>query len=74
MKDDLDNKTGDMLPPADQPRRRGRPPTGTALTPAEKQRAYRERQKARRAELRDPSTPVTSKVIDLSELPAWRRK
>lgn len=74
MKDDNDDKTGDLLPDAPIPRRRGRPPTGTALTPAEKQHAYRERKKARLQELRDPSVPVTSAVIDLSELPAWKRK
>lgn len=34
-----------------QRKRRGRPSTGKAMTPAEKQRAYRERQKARIAEL-----------------------
>lgn len=40
--------------PLDEPpqrKRRGRPSTGKAMTPAEKQRAYRERQKARIAEL-----------------------
>jgi|TARA_A100001518_G_C1226324_1_gene75748 hypothetical protein len=37
------------LPLDDQPakRKRGRPATGKAMTPAEKQRAYRERQKAK---------------------------
>ena len=44
------------------------------MTNAEKQKAYRERKRAREAELRDPSVPLSSKVIDLSELPAWRRK
>lgn len=60
--------------PSPAPKLRGRPVTGTALTNAEKQKAYRERKKAREAELRDPDVPLSSKVIDLSELPAWRRK
>ncbi len=54
--------------------KRGRPVTGTAMTPAEKQKAYRERKKAREADLRDPAVPLSSKLIDLSELPAWKRK
>lgn len=39
----------EILTPAK--RRPGRPATGNAMTPAEKQRAYRERQKKREAEL-----------------------
>ena len=41
-----------MIDPADQQKekkRRGRPATGKAMTPAEKQRAYRERAKAQQA-------------------------
>lgn len=34
-----------------QKRGRGRPETGAAMTPAEKQKAYRERQKAKQEEL-----------------------
>lgn len=41
MKDQRDTQTIDMIPAK---RSRGRPVTGTALTPAEKQRRYRERQ------------------------------
>lgn len=44
MRDPNDTKTHDLLP---TPRRRGRPSTGTALTPAQKQAAYRARQRAR---------------------------
>ncbi len=44
------------------------------MTPAEKQKAYRERKRARELELRDPDVPLSSKLIDLSELPAWKRK
>lgn len=44
MRDPNDTQTHDLLP---LPRRRGRPSTGTALTPAQKQAAYRARQRAR---------------------------
>ncbi|MFM4748095.1 hypothetical protein ACEUDE_09770 [Aeromonas veronii] len=44
MRDPNDTKTHDLLP---TPRRRGRPSTGTALTPAQKQARYRQRQRAR---------------------------
>ncbi|HDT6076647.1 TPA: hypothetical protein QHC28_001221 [Aeromonas veronii bv. veronii] len=44
MRDPNDHSTSDLLP---TPRRRGRPSTGTALTPAQKQARYRERQRAR---------------------------
>jgi hypothetical protein len=44
MIDTLDKKTKDL--PLEQPKRgRGRPKTGAALTPAQKQKAYRERLK-----------------------------
>lgn len=42
MRDPIDTETTDLLP---TPRRRGRPSTGTALTPAQKQAAYRKRQR-----------------------------
>lgn len=55
-------------------KKRGRPPTGTAMTPAERQRAYRDRKKSRLAALQDPAQPVTSTIIDLSELPpVWHQ-
>ncbi len=44
MRDPNDTQTNDLLP---TPRRRGRPSTGMALTPAQKQARYRERQRAR---------------------------
>lgn len=44
MRDPNDTKTHDLLP---TPRRRGRPSTGKALTPAQKQAAYRARQRVR---------------------------
>lgn len=50
MIDPADKKTA-ALPLDEQPakRKRGRPATGAAMTPAEKQRAYRERQKQKAA-------------------------
>lgn len=39
-----DKKTGQLIP---LPKKRGRPATGEALTPAQKQAAYRERKKKR---------------------------
>lgn len=51
MIDPADKQT-QTLPLDEQPakRKRGRPATGQAMTPAEKQRAYRERQKAKSRE------------------------
>ena len=42
MKDARDDQTLDLLPSG---KRRGRPPTGKALSPAAKQAAYRARQR-----------------------------
>ena len=55
--------------PAPKPRR-GRPPTGAAKTAAERQRAYRERQRA--AKPQRPALPK-SRIIDLTALAPWRR-
>jgi hypothetical protein len=52
----------------------GRPRKPGALSDAERSRNYRARRKARSAELRNPDIPLSSKIIDLSALPAWRRK
>ncbi|WP_312912121.1 hypothetical protein [Stutzerimonas nitrititolerans] len=51
------DKQTQALPLDEQPakRKRGRPATGAAMTPAEKQRAYRERQKAKSGYV-DPAT------------------
>jgi len=56
MIDPADQQT-QALPLDEQPakRKRGRPATGKAMTPAEKQRAYRERQKAKSGYV-DPAT------------------
>jgi len=43
------------------------------MTPAEKQKAYRERKKAREKALKDPYQPISSKIIDLSALAPWKR-
>lgn len=55
-------------------RRPGRPRKPNALSGAERARNYRARKKSRAAELRNPEAPLSSKIIDLSELPAWKRK
>lgn len=50
MIDPADKQTQAL--PLEQPKRgRGRPATGAAMTPAEKQKAYRERQKAKHEEI-----------------------
>lgn len=55
----------DILKKTDEPKKRGRKPEGLrALTPAEKQKRYRDRQRARKAAIR-AGEPVTSKIIDL---------
>lgn len=81
MKDEHDHFTMDLL--ADKPLRQapsapaakiGRPRKDDALSDAERARRYRARKKARLAELKDESKPVTSAVIDLSALPPWKRR
>lgn len=52
----------------------GRPRKPDALSDAERARRYRARKKARLAELRDESKPVSSTIIDLSALPPWKRR
>lgn len=54
----------------------GRPPLNghAAMTPAEKQKRYRERKKQLELDRRNPSVPLSSKIIDLSALPAWQRR
>lgn len=55
----------EILTPTDKPKKRGRKPDGLrALTPAEKQKRYRDRKRARREAIR-AGEPVTSKIIDL---------
>lgn len=63
----------DLMPPA-PPTRRGRPLKADALSDAERARRYRERKKQRLADLRDPQKPISSSIIDLSELIPWRRR
>lgn len=55
-------------------RKPGRPTKPDALSDAERARRYRARKKARLAELRDETVPVSSTVIDLSALPPWKRR
>ena len=81
MKDENDNKTGELLPSDAKPRNPvGRPRVYT--TAAERQRAYRERLKVggKRViqrvvrDVRDEARLLKSDIIDLSEVrPAWRR-
>jgi hypothetical protein len=58
MKDARDDQTLDLLPSG---KRRGRPPTGKALSPAAKQAAYRARQ-------REKTVTVTLNRPDCGEL------
>ena len=58
MKDVRDDQTLDLLPSG---KRRGRPPTGKALSPAAKQAAYRARQ-------REKTVTVTLNRPDCGEL------
>ncbi|MGR1220045.1 hypothetical protein ACUYGA_24555 [Metapseudomonas otitidis] len=55
---DTNDKATQPLPLDEQPmkRKRGRPSTGKAMTPAEKQRAYRERQKRLRDQNSEQAT------------------
>lgn len=58
---DANDKATQPLPLDEQPmkRKRGRPATGTAMTPAEKQRAYRERQ----SKLRDQKPTTDHQTV-----------
>ena len=77
MRDKNDTLTIDLIPlvPSQEPamRGRGRPRKPDALSDAVRARKYRERKKQRLAGLRDESKPITSALIDLSALPAWKR-
>lgn len=81
MQDTHDHFTLDLLldevvplPPCVTKPKLGRPTKPDALSDAERARSYRARKKARLAELRDETVPVSSTVIDLSALPPWKRK
>lgn len=64
MIDALDKQTQPMpLEPAK--RGRGRPKTGNAMTPAEKQRAYRERQKAASGNVTENTSTYATGSIEL---------
>lgn len=49
-------------------RKRGRPATGKAMTPAEKQRAYRERLKQREAKLEGASIAYEQVCVEKREI------
>jgi len=75
MIDPADKQT-QALPLDEQPakRKRGRPATGKAMTPAEKQRAYRERQKAQRYEKSDKHQVPYEEVVAIAQELAERCK
>jgi hypothetical protein len=81
MKDEYDHFTMDLLTDEPLPQlpsapgaKVGRPRKEDALSDAERARRYRAGKKARLAELKDETKPVTSAVIDLSALPPWKRR
>lgn len=73
MKDVADKQTPDILTGK---RPVGRPPKPDALTPAEKQKRYRDRKRAEELAAKEAAKAkeLHSDVIDLSEAtPVWRR-
>lgn len=73
MKDPNDKRTAELIDP---PKRgRGRPKTGEAMTPAERQRAYRERNAGHQAWIR-PTRQLERAIelieAELAELPSGR--
>lgn len=65
MIDHLDKQTQPL--PLDQKRGRGRPATGQALSNAERQRLYRERQKAQRNEKSESGPVPYSEVVAIAQ-------
>lgn len=65
MIDHLDKQTQPL--PLDQKRGRGRPATGKALSNAERQRAYRERQKAQRNEKSETHEVPYEEVVAIAQ-------
>lgn len=65
MIDNLDKQTQQL--PLEQKRGRGRPATGQALSNAERQRAYRERQKAQRNEKQDSQKVPYDEVVAIAQ-------
>ncbi|MCY1527494.1 hypothetical protein D9M68_625620 [compost metagenome] len=64
---DANDKQTQSLALDEQPAKRGRPATGKALSNADRQRAYRERQKAQRNE-KPCDDPYGKKVIESLEM------
>lgn len=60
MKDPADTVTSDLLP---SPKRRGRPKTGKAMTPAERKRAQRNRDQGKIGMLLDAPHKVPPRVL-----------
>jgi len=77
MKDPKDPGTLDILAPATAPRRpRGRPKIYDTKQQqqAAAARAYRARKKAAKTAAKAPDDRLHSNIIDLSPLPAWKRR
>lgn len=69
MIDPADNQTQSLpLDTAPVKRGRGRPSTGKALTPAEKQRAYRERLKKRESKLEGTKFAYEQVLVEKREI------
>lgn len=60
MKDPADTVTGDLLA---SPKRRGRPKTGKAMTPAERKAAQRKRDREKYGDLYDAPQRVPNRII-----------
>lgn len=67
MKDQADKQTAELPLNGNVPKKRGRPKTGKAMSNAEKQRAYRERQKGNVTGLDLTESEVTAIVTILQD-------
>jgi hypothetical protein len=64
---DANDKATQALDLGEQPKRRGRPATGKALSNADRQRAYRERQKAQRNEKQESNDVPYEEVVTIAQ-------
>lgn len=64
---DANDKATQALDLGEQPKRRGRPATGKALSNADRQRAYRERQKAQRNEKQESHEVPYEEVVAIAQ-------
>lgn len=77
MKDPADHVTADLIPAAEEKRGKGRPAKyhdddAKKAAAAEAAKRYRDKKRAERDARRDPAQPVTSSIIDLSEVRQWK--